>query len=156
MAGCYDFDYFEQGRLVEISLSGVRQHLTDPDTGETYWETVTKYLDGVAGEDKDALWEAVRADFAEGTIGMRSLFDDQAECYGTEVCFSFALPNRQTDSGGYTTTFSIALAPGARHTLAWLDRWNTLEDIELVGYDGEAIPATESRDPAGEAEPVLP
>ena len=156
VAGCYDFDYFEQGRLVEISLSGVRQHLTDPDTGETYWETVTKYLDGVAGEDKDALWEAVRADFAEGTIGMRSLFDDQAECYGTEVCFSFALPNRQTDSGGYTTTFAIALAPGARHTLAWLDRWNTLEDIELVGYDGEAIPATESRDPAGEAEPVLP
>ena len=65
-------------------------------------------------------------------------------------------PTDRPTAGGYTTTFAIALAPGARHTLAWLDRWDTLEDIELVGYDGEAIPSTESRAPAGEAEPVLP
>ena len=58
VAACYNFDYFEQGRLVEAYLDEVYQWVPDGSGGRS-WESSIQYLDGAAGEDLAALWQAV-------------------------------------------------------------------------------------------------
>ncbi len=66
-AQMYGFDQIEQGRVVDAYLDMVWNTQTQS------YETV--YIDGSA----QALYDAVKQDFAEGTIGVRYLLEDSQE-----------------------------------------------------------------------------
>ena len=85
------------------------------------------YLEGVAGEDLEDLWQAVRKDFDEGTIGVRYLFDDnerRANTYVTDLCFVLETPESEwewknhvaaSSSVAISEYFSITMTPNAEH-----------------------------------------
>ncbi len=129
----YDFAQYERGRLVEAWLSDVW------NTQEEYYEEV--YIDGSAQE----LWDAMRQDFAEGTIGVRYLFEDSPERYQdtcvTDLHFRVEFPESEEaarDPRPATeadATFVITLTPNASHTLALLERLDALtEERRPVRY----------------------
>ena len=126
----YDFDRFEQYRLVEAYLdrAGTQSGQTETDTNEPF------YLEGASNAQLQELWKAVRADFDAGTIGVRYLFDDQQRqenTYVTDLVFVFEVPSRNSVSEAgsiYSTDLRITLTPNAENTLAWLTQyagWNT-------------------------------
>lgn len=121
----YNFDLFEQYRLVEAYLdwSGTQSGQTQTDTSEPY------YLEGASNAQLKELWQAVRADFDAGTIGVRYLFDDQQRrenTYVTDLVFVFEVPSRNSVSDAtesYSTDLRITLTPNAENTLAWLTQY---------------------------------
>ena len=151
----YNFASFEeQGRLVEAYLTDVRMlpNSLSPE-GE---DRSTLYLDGAAGEDLEGLWEAVKADFADGSIGVRYLFSDEERLrntYRTDLRFQWELPlEEQSGRGGqyapaaesspvgqtYSSSLSITLTPNASRTLEWLRTFSGLgSQYELVLHDEE-------------------
>ena len=121
----YDFDRFEEYRLVEAYLdrAGTQSGQTETDTNEPF------YLEGASNAQLKELWQAVRADFDAGTIGVRYLFDDQQRqenTYVTDLVFVFEVPSRNSVSDAmesYSTDLRITLTPNAKNTLAWLTQY---------------------------------
>lgn len=129
VAEAYGFeDFLERGRLTGAWLN----YLNDTDGKHPYHEV---YVDDYAKE----LWDAVQADFAEGTIGTRYLFDQDEErnanTYYTDLCFSamaYPDPDRNYSTVEVNTprdhTLTITLTPQARHTLAALEKTGVFEE----------------------------
>lgn len=121
----YDFDRFEEYRLVEAYLdrAGTQSGQTETDTNEPF------YLEGASNAQLKELWQAVRADFDAGAIGVRYLFDDQQRqenTYVTDLVFVFEVPSRNSVSDAmesYSTDLRITLTPNAENTLAWLTQY---------------------------------
>ena len=123
-------DLLKRGRLTGAWLD----YLNDA-SGERLVSDI--YVDDYARE----LWDAVQADFAEGTIGVRYLFDwDEeriANTYYTDLCFNIS-SYRDPDGEGSIEigpnsyardyTLTITLTPHARHTLAVLEKTGIFEE----------------------------
>ena len=119
----YSFDGYEGWRLTEVDLYDVYQ------VQEDFWDSI--YLEQSTA-DLLRLWEAVRQDFREGTLGNHSLFlpedgDSTADLWPS-LQFYWEKPMEREDYQGLTTaasqereTVSIALNPRAEHTMAWLE-----------------------------------
>ena len=138
----YGFDSF----LKNARLTGAWLDRLYNSRGEMEYNI---YLDDYAQE----LWDAVQADFAEGTIGVRYLFDSDPERLAntcrTDLNFSVTAYRKSDGSGsvqvspnGYDIdrTITITLTPNARHTLATLDKTGIWEEgYSLAHYnsDGE-------------------
>ena len=134
VARCYNFDYFEGRRLVTAHLEGVYNQKEDC--------LDSLYFDGAASEDLVGLWQAVKTDYAEGTIGVRYLFnnnDRRANTYRTDLNLAFERQKKETlgenitqampydeEKGIITTNLCITLTPNARNTLAWMEEMNVL------------------------------
>ena len=154
----YDFQGVEEGRLVEAYLDMVW------NTQSQSYETV--YIDGSA----QALWDAVKQDFAEGTIGVRYLLESsQARLDNTcvtDLCFYFELPEQSTTSGMGAATapmgsdWAITLTPNASHTLSLLRELGALDDTHVAPTYREYLEDTETiydeyRNPDGSIPPDL-
>ena len=119
----YGFDGYEGWRLTEVDLYDVYQ------VREDFWDSI--YLEQSTA-DLLQLWEAVRQDFREGTLGNHSLFppedgESTADLWPS-LQFYWEKPMEREDYQGLTTaasqereTVSIALNPRAEHTMAWLE-----------------------------------
>ena len=130
VAAMYNFDRYEQYRLVEAYLdrAGTQSGQTDLDTSQPH------YLEGASNTQLKELWQAMRADFDAGTIGVRYLFDDQERVqntYVTDLVFVFEVPSSSGTSHSSdrpvtvssTTEMRITLTPNAENTLAWLTQY---------------------------------
>ena len=128
VAEMYRFDQYEQYRLVEAYLdrAGTQSGQTEIDTSEL------RYLQGASNAQLQELWQAMRADFDAGTIGVRYLFDDGERVentYLTDLVFVFERPVSPSDRTGTaasesrTTELRITLTPNAQNTLAWLTQY---------------------------------
>lgn len=139
----YDFDGFlKDARLTSAHLSRVDLN------GELCSENL--YLDDYRQE----LWDAVQKDFAEGNIGARYLFDNQARkanTYMSDLIFESSWNSNiyHTDANGevyYETHPSnsylyVTLTPQARHTLAVLEEAGIFEEgYSLVPWDSDYDP----------------
>ena len=132
-ADAYGFaDFLKDGRLTGAWLDRLYNA-----KGEMEYSV---YVDDYAQE----LWDAVQADFAQGTIGVRYLFDmgedRQANTFLTDLTFNVT-GNRFPDAGreGYSVqatpggskidrTLAITLTPNAKHTLAVLEEAGIFEE----------------------------
>ena len=141
VAQMYGFQEVEQGRLVEAYLEQVW------NTQTRSYETV--YIDGSA----QRLWEAVKQDFAEGTIGVRYLLEDSQKrgentCI-TDLYFSVEVPGEPSapgDEAASTMTgydWCITLTPNATHTLTLLHELGALDDTHVAPAYQEYIEDTE-------------
>lgn len=145
----------EEGRLVEAYLIDV---WLPPNVSNPEGRIGTMPLDGAAGEDLEGLWEAVKADFADGTIGVRYLFSDEERLqntYRTDLRFQWARPSADRPGQGgpssergtgdgwtYTSTLDITLTPNASRTLDWLQTFSSLgSQYELLPHEEEATVA---------------
>ena len=139
-AQMYGFDRIEKGRVVDAYLDMV-------------WNTQTQsyetaYIDGSAQE----LYDAVKQDFAEGTIGVRYLLEDSQErqdntCV-TDLYFTVEIPEDSSDQGpsssATTYDWSITLTPHASHTLALLRELGALDETHIAPTYGEYLSDTET------------
>ena len=142
VAEMYGFEEMEEGRLVEAYLVNVWNTQTE------YYEDV--YIDGSA----QALWDAMKQDFAEGTIGVRYLLEDsqaryENTCY-TDLCFTVELPEKPDSSGRpvpetESNTFVITLTPNASHTLSLLRELGALDDTHVAPAYGVYMDGAEDR-----------
>ena len=142
VAEMYGFDRYEEGRLVEAYLVNVWNTQTE------YYEDV--YIDGSA----QALWDAMKQDFTEGTIGVRYLLEDsqaryENTCY-TDLCFTVELPEKPDSSGRpvpetESNTFVITLTPNASHTLSLLRELGALDDAHVAPAYGVYMDGAEDR-----------
>lgn len=154
---CYGFDRMEEGRLVEAWLSNVI--LLPANPYEDPYQNVL-YLDGAASEDLEGLWQAVRADFQDGTIGVRYLFDNEERLENTcitDLVFAFELPapTKRNPNATVREELSITLTPNAQRTLAWLKTFSALDTQYALWphtYDPASadLPDTQTQ-PAGSA-----
>ena len=133
VAQMYDFHSIESNyRLMSAYLEGVW------NTQTRQYETV--YLDG----STEKLWQAMKQDFAEGTIGVRYLFDNSGErmentCV-TDLYFDYEVPPDpgEWNSTSYSSSFSITLTPQASHTLTLLHELKVLDETHLAPSNREA------------------
>ena len=142
VAEMYGFEEMEEGRLVEAYLVNVWNTQTE------YYEDV--YIDGSA----QALWDAMKQDFTEGTIGVRYLLEDsqaryENTCY-TDLCFTVELPEKPDSSGRpvpetESNTFVITLTPNASHTLSLLRELGALDDTHVAPAYGVYMDGAEDR-----------
>ena len=144
VAEMYDFETVEQGRLVEAYLDSVWNTRTQG------YETV--YIDG----STQALYDAVKQDFAEGTIGIRYLLDNsQARLDNTcvtDLHFTVEVPQTASTPGTWDRAASemvsydwyITLTPNASHTLALLRELGTLDETHIAPTYGEYLSDTET------------
>lgn len=131
----YGFDRYEQkGRLMYAQLDGV-YHL------ETHTlESIS--LDQASKADLERLWQAVRQDFGEGTIGVRYLFEDQERFDNTcrtDLVFGFEMPFPLPGRPDNTSSehLTITLTPQADNTLALLNELGALGgDYGLAPHAG--------------------
>ena len=139
-ASLYSFDQLDQGRLVEAFLERVW------NTQRQEYETI--YIDGSV----QALYDAVKQDFAEGTIGVRYLLEDSQErqdntCV-TDLYFTVEIPEDSSDQGpsssATTYDWSITLTPHASHTLALLRELGALDETHIAPTYGEYLSDTET------------
>ena len=139
-ASLYSFDQLDQGRLVEAFLERVW------NTQRQEYETI--YIDGSV----QALYDAVKQDFAEGTIGVRYLLEDSQErqdntCI-TDLYFTVEIPEDSSDQGPSSSAtaydWSITLTPHASHTLALLRELGALDDTHVAPTYGTYLNDTES------------
>ena len=144
VAEMYDFETVEQGRLVEAYLDSVWNTRTQG------YETV--YIDG----STQALYDAVKQDFAEGTIGIRYLLDNsQARLDNTcvtDLHFTVEVPQTASTPGTGDRAASemvsydwyITLTPNASHTLALLRELGALDETHIAPTYGEYLSDTET------------
>ena len=133
VAQMYDFHSIESNyRLMSAYLEGVW------NTQTRQYETV--YLDG----STEKLWQAMKQDFAEGTIGVRYLFENSDErmentCV-TDLYFDYEVPPDpgEWNSTSYSSSFSITLTPQASHTLSLLHQLEVLDETHLAPSNREA------------------
>ena len=133
---------------------------------EDVWNTQTRqyetvYLDG----STEKLWQAMRQDFAEGTIGVRYLFENSDErmenTCTTDLYFDYEAPPKPGDVGisSYGSSFSITLTPQASHTLALLHELKVLDEthLALTNREAEALELGEggAYAPSTQAEAVI-
>lgn len=139
-AQMYGFDQIEKGRVVDAYLDMVWNTQTQS------YETV--YIDGSAQE----LYDAVKQDFAEGTIGVRYLLEDSQErCDNTCVTdLYFVFMSQTSDDPSQpedvpsSYEWHITLTPNASHTLALLRELGTLDDTHIAPTYGEYLSDTET------------
>ena len=119
----YRLDFYRDLRLVDANLYPVWLG----DDQQIYRDSI------FLGSDLPGLWQAVQADFAEGNLGVRYLFEDEARftnTYRTDLRLSFDYTEALKKEGvSYATDFIVTLTPQARHTLAWLR--------DMAGLDSE-------------------
>ena len=142
VAMAYDFDGLLDGAVLTTArLRTVKQHSSYGGEG-----TTSVYVEGHLQE----LWDAVRADFDEGTIGVRYPFYESPEMmdntYETSLIFG-ATDNKVADRPGVETTnpanyeLEIYLTPQAKHTLAVLDQTGIFEEgYSLATYEPDYYP----------------
>ena len=156
VAMAYDFeDFMKNARLTSAYLDLVYLN------GEPYGENL--FLDDYRQE----LWDAVQQDFAEGTIGVRWLFDysrDRNEnTYHTDLIFEMTRDSNAKGPAGYEDesyvetipsrtgqALTITLTPQAKHTLAVLDKTGIWEEgyslaVRDLGEYDSAYPSTVSK-----------
>ena len=132
---CYNLDYY---RTLRLNSGELRPVLMQGDTADPYQNTI--YLEWAAA-DLSGLWQAVQQDFAEGTLGVRYLFDDAARRTNTyrtdlELAFAYHSEEQKYDDIRYSTYLSVTLTPNARHTLNWLEEMSGLgTSYELMEHD---------------------
>jgi ABC-2 type transport system permease protein len=125
-AMAFDFDSLEQHQIWSANIVDIY----NLQTGN--YEEIS--LEDHSRQELEALWKAVRQDFDEGTIGVRSLFSDEAwdeNTYTAELEFLWRISNSDSNSIG-TTACIITLTPNARHTLAWMEENQALENTQLL------------------------
>lgn len=127
----YGLDQYDLGAWIAETWEGGVYHADRDHSITAYLDGVcmengdyeTVYLDEAAGEDLAELWQAVLADFEEGTLGRRYLFEYGQERLDntcrTDLCFEF-LTDRGKSGGRYYNTLTITLTPDAEHVMAWL------------------------------------
>lgn len=148
VSDAYGFeDFLKKGRLTGAWLDRVNNA-----EGEIEYNV---YLDDYAQE----LWDAVQADFAEGTIGVRYLFDQDNDrlknTCRTDLSFSLTAYQHpdsgqegyavQVSPGGFDIdeTLTVTLTPNAKHTLAALEETGIWEEgYSLAGYEPDYYPDT--------------
>ena len=112
---------------------------------EDVWNTQTRqyetvYLDG----STEKLWQAMKQDFAEGTIGVRYLFENSDErmenTCATDLYFDYeVIPEPgDEDSGSYGASIAVTLTPQAGHTLTLLHQLEVLDETHLAPSNREA------------------
>ena len=139
-AQMYGFDQIEKGRVVDAYLDMVWNTQTQS------YETV--YIDGSAQE----LYDAVKQDFAEGTIGVRYLLEDSQErCDNTCVTDLYFVFMSQTsddpsqqENASSSSEWCITLTPNASHTLDLLRELGALDDAHVAPTYGEYLSDTET------------
>ncbi|NBI08750.1 hypothetical protein D1641_01775 [Colidextribacter sp. OB.20] len=136
----YGFDRFlEDARLTSAYLNIVNLN------GKSYDENV--FLDDCRQE----LWDAVQADFNEGTIGVRYLFDNSKDryenTYMTDLVFEASRNYSEAfgpagngeilyETGPSNSYLTVTLTPNARHTLAVLEESGIFEEgYTLMPWD---------------------
>lgn len=149
----YNFQHIESDyRLMSAYLVDVWS------TQTRQYETV--YLDG----STEKLWQAMRQDFAEGTIGVRYLFDNSDErmenTCTTDLYFDYEVPPDPGErEAEYSSSFSITLTPQASHTLALLHELKVLDEthLALTNREAEALELGEggAYAPSTQAEAVI-
>lgn len=120
IAEMYNFDYYEEGQLTQVYLQDV-------------WQEQEEYFDSLYLEQSPAdlreLWEAVRLDFEEGTIGVHELFYSNGSgdmLPKLQFTWTFEREPRSPSAqreGSIAILhddLTIALTPQAEHTLACL------------------------------------
>lgn len=119
----YDMEEIEEGRLVECYIDSIWNEETK--TAETL------YIDGGTQQ----LWDAVQQDFAEGTLGVRYLFDGSQErqdnTYYSDLTFIYEKNSLNTSTGedeSYQMDWYITLTPQATHTLTALRELGVLKE----------------------------
>lgn len=122
----YNFDGIDDTwRLADVYLENVVT--VNPLDLTENWMYDTVYLDAAAGEDLESLWQAMLADFEDGTIGVRYLFDSSEErmdnTYSTDLVFQFEKPVKQGSS------IKLNLDPNSMYTA-------TAESAEVY-YDSQ-------------------
>ena len=135
----YNFDGFEGWRLAEVHLDTVY------NVAEEYWDEI--FLMEQSAADLLELWQAVREDFQEGTIGSHVLFYPED---GTDLDlwpslrFYWEKPvERETVSDRPAATSQVmeyvvvVLSPQAAHTLAWLEAHGLPGEGYALFWDGE-------------------
>lgn len=142
VAMAYDFDGLLDGAILTTArLRTVKQY--SPYTGEGF---TSVYIEGHLQE----LWEAVRADFDEGTIGLRFPVymspEMMEQTYQTSLIFG-ATDEKVASRPGAEVRKSanyeleIYLTPNARHTLAVLDKTGLWEEgYSLVPWNTDYDP----------------
>ncbi len=137
----YDFTEVEEGRIMDAYLSMV-------------WNTQTRsyedvYIDGSVQD----LWDAMKQDFAEGTIGVRYLLEDSQERQDN-TCVTdlhFAFMDRESvearEEGRPTSSYewTITLTPNATHTLELLREYGALGGVYTAPTYGEYLADEEAR-----------
>ena len=139
-AQMYGFDQIEKSRVVDAYLDMVWNTQTQS------YETV--YIDGSAQE----LYDAVKQDFAEGTIGVRYLLEDSQErCDNTCVTDLYFVFMSQTsddpsqqENASSSSEWCITLTPSASHTLALLRELGALDETHIAPTYGEYLSDTET------------
>ena len=148
VALAYGFgEFMENARLTSAYLDGLYY---DGEYDSSYL-----YLDDYRQE----LWDAVQADFAEGTIGVRYFYDVSQDrlknTYVTDLIFEAAVNSSEAKDAAangevyYETrpsnrTLRITLTPNARHTLAVLMEagiWDQGDSLNKtgVGDQGDSL-----------------
>lgn len=124
---------------IEANCRLVAAYLEDVWNAQTR-QYETAYLDG----STEKLWQAMKQDFAEGTIGVRYLFENSAErmenTCTTDLYFDYEAPPKPEDVGisSYGASFSITLTPQASHTMALLHELGILDETHLALSNREA------------------
>jgi len=133
---------------------------------EDVWNTQTRQYETVyIYGSTEKLWQAMKQDFAEGTIGVRYLFDNSVErmenTCATDLYFDYEAPPKPGDVGisSYGSSFSITLTPQASHTLALLHELKVLDEthLALTNREAEALELGEggAYAPSTQAEAVI-
>ena len=135
VALAYGFDKVKDGQLVGLEIQGALAHSDEYDGAYVGFTP-----DNLTAQQITAIWNAVRQDFDEGTMGVRYPFDDKERwenIYRTDLVFRFSLPveSKQEDTLLYTDV-TITLTPNAQHTLA------LLEEYDVFGEDYAIAPHT--------------
>ena len=133
---------------------------------EDVWNTQTRqyetvYIDG----STEKLWQAMKQDFAEGTIGVRYLFDNSVErmenTCATDLYFDYEAPPKPGDVGisSYGSSFSIPPPPHARSNITLLHELKVLDEthLALTNREAEALELGEggAYAPSTQAEAVI-
>ena len=148
VAMAYDFDGLLDGAI--LTTARLRTVKQDSPSGGVY---TSVYVEGHLQE----LWEAVRADFDEGTIGLRFpvlLSSEMTEqTYQTSLIFGATDEKVASRPGAESAPVAnyeleIYLTPNARHTLAVLDSTGLWEEgyslAPWTDYGEQKYPDTEA------------
>ncbi len=132
VAQLYNIEEVNLNRLVECYIDSIWNEETQ--------KMETLYLDG--GTQK--LWDAVQQDFAEGTLGVRYLFDGSEErqnnTYYSDLTFIYESKstNAYDESDvSYQMHWSITLTPQATHTLTALRELGVLKEPYVLLTNAE-------------------
>lgn len=125
----YHFDLVETGTLSTVSL----EQCIGPDPSYTQ----NLQLEQLTGEQRMALWKAVRQDYDDGNIGFRTPLltpDFMDSIYATHIVFSWAAPDHSVEydpsaaSISYDWNVNLVLTTKAQHTLALLKEYHALPE----------------------------